>query len=36
LILDGVLNHIFSHIAAKNMTKEMWDAVGSLYQNPFE
>ena len=25
-----------SHIAAKNTTKEMWDALTSLYQNPFE
>lgn len=36
LILDGVRDHIVSHVAAKNTTKEMWDAIASLYHNAFE
>lgn len=34
LILDGIQDHIVSHLAAKNTTKEMWDALATLYQNP--
>ena len=34
LILDGFRYHIFSHLAAKNMVKEMWDVVVMLFQNP--
>lgn len=36
LILDGVRDHIVSHVAIKNMAKEMWDALTSLHQNPSE
>lgn len=36
LILDGVQDHIVSHFVAKNTTKETWDAIASLYQNPSE
>lgn len=34
LILDGVRDHIVSHIMTNNTTKEMWDVIASLYQNP--
>lgn len=34
LILDGVRNHILSHLATKNTTKEMWDAITTLFYNP--
>lgn len=36
LILDGVRDHIVSHITTKSTTKEMQDVIASLYQNPFE
>lgn len=36
MILDGVRDHIVSHVAGKNTTKEMWDALSSLYQNSSE
>ena len=36
MILDGVLDHIASHVATLSTTKEMWDAVGKLYENPLE
>lgn len=36
LILDGVRDHIVSHVVAKNTTKEMWDTISPLYQNPSE
>ena len=31
LILDGVKDHIVSHISNKETTKEMWDALAMLY-----
>ena len=31
LILDGVKDHIVSHISGKGTTKEMWDALATLY-----
>lgn len=34
MILVGVQDDIVSHISAKNTTKEMWDALAQLYQNP--
>lgn len=36
IILDGVWDHIVSHISGTTTTKEMWDALFGLYQNPFE
>lgn len=36
LILDGVQGHIVLYVATKNTTKEMWDVIASLYQNPCE
>jgi len=35
-ILDGVQEHIVSHIAAKGTTKEMCDALSTLYQGTSE
>jgi len=32
IILDGVKDHVVQHIAKKNMTKEMWDTLMTLYQ----
>lgn len=32
LILDGVWDHIVSHIACKDTAKEMWDSLSMLYQ----
>ena len=32
LILDGVRDHVVSHIVAKGMTKEMWNTLSMLYQ----
>ena len=32
LILDGVRDHIVSHISAKRTSKEMWDGLDNLYQ----
>lgn len=32
LILDGIWDHIISHIATKGTTKEMWDTLSTLYQ----
>ena len=31
MILDGVKDHVIPHIAEKNTTKEMWDALTTLY-----
>lgn len=31
LILDGVQDHIVSHLAYNNMAKEMWDVVVTLF-----
>lgn len=35
-ILDGLQDHAVPHVATKDTTKEMWDALVQLYQNPFE
>ena len=32
IILDGVKDHVVSHIAEKDMTNEMWQALKKLYQ----
>jgi len=32
LILDGVWDHVVSHIADKDTSKQMWDALVTLYQ----
>ena len=31
IILDGVKDHVVQHIAEKNMAKEMWDTLTTLY-----
>ncbi len=36
MILDGVKDHIFYHIAGRKTTKEMWDALSMLYQGSSE
>ena len=36
LILDGVRDHVVCHIAGKGTTKEMWDALATLYQGSSE
>ena len=36
LILDGVKDHIVSHVAGKNTAKEMWEALSLLYKGTFE
>lgn len=36
MILDGVKDHVFYHIASKGTAKEMWDALSTLYQGSFE
>jgi len=36
LILDGVRDHVVSHIASKGNEKEMWDALSILYQGSSE
>ena len=36
LILDGVRDHVVSHIAAKGTDKEMWDTLSTLYQGTSE
>ena len=33
IILDGVKDHIVPHIAEKNTTHEMWEALTKLYQH---
>ena len=33
LILDGVRDHVVSHITGKGTAKEMWDALATLYQD---
>eukprot|EP00253_Pinus_taeda_P002280 PITA_02280 len=33
IILDGVKDHVVQHIAKKEMTKEMWDALKKLYEH---
>ena len=32
LILDGVKDHIVSHIAGKDTAKQMWEALATLYE----
>ena len=32
LILNRVRDHVVCHIASKGTTKEMWDALATLYQ----
>ena len=32
MILDGVKDHVVCHVASKGTTKEMWDALATLYQ----
>ena len=36
LMLDGIQDHKVSHLATKNTTKEMWDVIATLFQNPSE
>jgi len=36
MILNGVKDHIVCHIAGRNTTKEMWDALSMLYQGSSE
>ena len=36
LILDGVKDHIVSHIAGKNTTREIWEALFVLYEGTSE
>ena len=33
IILNGVKDHVVQHIAEKETTKEMWDALKKLYQH---
>ena len=35
IILDGVTDHVVPHIAEKNTTNEMWEALKNLYQYTF-
>ena len=35
IILDGVKDHVVPHIAEKETTYEMWDALKKLYQHTF-
>ena len=32
MILDGVKDHVVPHIAEKETTREMWEALTTLYQ----
>jgi len=32
MILDGVKDHVITHIAKKNTAKEMWGTMTTLYQ----
>lgn len=36
MILDGVTDHIVCHIAGRDTTKEIWDALLTLYQGSSE
>ena len=36
LILDGVRDHVVSHLQGKDTTREMWEALSSLYEGSFE
>jgi hypothetical protein len=33
ILLDSVKDHLFPHIVGKNISKEMFDALGTLYQS---
>jgi len=36
LILDGVRDHVVCHIAGKDTTRQMWEALAMLYEGSFE
>ena len=36
MILNGVWDHVVSHVTAKGMTKEMWDTFSTLYEGTTE
>eukprot|EP00253_Pinus_taeda_P036160 PITA_36160 len=36
MILDGVKDHAVCHVASRGTTKEMWDALATLYQGSSE
>jgi len=36
MVFDGVQYHIVPHIAEKETSKEVWDAIVKLYQVPLE
>lgn len=36
MILDGVKEHIDSHVAGKNTAREMWEALSLLYEGTSE
>lgn len=36
MVPDGVHDHITLHIAEKNTTKEMWEAIEKLYHDQYE
>jgi len=36
MILDGVKDHVVCHISRKGTTKEMWDALSTIYQGSSE
>jgi len=35
MILDGVKDHVIPHIAEKETTREMWEALTTLYDETF-
>lgn len=35
-ILDGVRDHVVTHLQGKDTTREMWEALSSLYEGSFE
>jgi len=36
IILDGVRDHVVSHIAGKDSAQQMWEALATLYEGSFE
>ena len=36
LILDKVRDHVACHIVGKDIARQMWDALATLYQGLFE
>ena len=36
LIIDGVRDHVVSHLQGKDTTREMWEALSSLYEGSSE